>query len=52
MTAPWRARQEAVANRRQLGACFGLTPVDARRLSGSRQGDLLALLEQQLNGTG
>lgn len=49
--AAWGARQEALTNMRQLGALFGMSPVDERRLAGSGQGDLLDLLEKQLNGT-
>lgn len=50
-TADWQARQDALANLRQLGALFGMSPVDEARLSGSGQGDLFDLLEKTLNGS-
>lgn len=48
--APWTQRQEALSNMRQIGALFGLSPVDDMRLAGDGQGDLLAALEARLKG--
>lgn len=49
-TANWQARQDALANMRQLGALFGMTPVDEARLSTGAQGDLFDDLLRQLRG--
>ena len=49
-TANWQARQDALANLRQLGALFGMTPVDEARLSSGGQGDLFDDLLRQLRG--
>lgn len=50
-TANWQARQDALANLRQLGALFGMTPVDEARLSSGGQGDLFDDLLRQLRGS-
>ena len=49
-TANWQARQDALGNMRQLGALFGMTPVDEARLSSGAQGDLFDDLLRQLRG--
>lgn len=49
-TANWQARQDALANMRQLGALFGMSPVDETRLSSGAQGDLFDDLMRQLRG--
>ena len=50
-TAAWQARLDALASLRQLGAMFGMSPVDVKRLSNTDQGDLFDKLAEQLNGT-
>lgn len=49
-TASWGQQQEAMAAMRQFGAGYGLTPVDDARLKGGGQGDLFAMLKEQLDG--
>lgn len=49
-TADWQARQDALANMRQLGALFGMSPVDDARLSGGGQGDLFDSILAKING--
>ncbi|PYE80825.1 P27 family phage terminase small subunit [Pseudoroseicyclus aestuarii] len=46
--AAWGQRQEALANMQRIGALFGMSPVDERRLSGGGQGDLFEDLKRQL----
>ncbi len=48
-TADWSARQDALANMRQLGALFGMSPVDEARLRTDGQGDLFDRLLSKLN---
>jgi P27 family predicted phage terminase small subunit len=48
-TADWQARQDALATMRQLGALFGMSPVDDQRLSGAGQGDLFDAILSKLN---
>jgi P27 family predicted phage terminase small subunit len=50
-TADWQARQDALANMRQLGALFGMSPVDDSRLQGGGQGDLFDDIMRKINGT-
>lgn len=50
-TADWQARQDALANMRQLGALFGMSPVDDARLQGGGQGDLFDDLMKKLDGS-
>ncbi len=47
--ADWQARQDALATMRQLGALFGMSPVDEARLNSGGQGDLFKDLMEQLN---
>ncbi|APX23183.1 MULTISPECIES: phage terminase small subunit P27 family [Salipiger] len=49
-TANWQARQDAFANMRQLGALFGLSPVDDARLATGGQGDLFEELLRGIRG--
>ncbi|WP_226557372.1 P27 family phage terminase small subunit [Salipiger thiooxidans] len=49
-TANWQARQDALANMRQLGALFGLSPVDDARLATGGQGDLFEELLRGIRG--
>lgn len=49
-TASWQARLDALAQLRQLGALFGMSPVDDKRIGNAKQGDLLDELERKLNG--
>lgn len=48
----WQQRQDAIATMQRMSALFGLSPVDEQRLGSAGQGDLLAMLERQLNGNG
>lgn len=50
-TADWQARQDALANVTRLGALFGMSPVDDKRLQSGGQGDLFADLEAMLRGS-
>lgn len=49
-TAAFRAQQEAMNQMRRDSALFGLSPVDAVRLSSGAQGDLFQDLMAQLDG--
>ncbi|MGR3452890.1 phage terminase small subunit P27 family [Pseudooceanicola sp.] len=49
-TANWQARIDAIANMRQLGAVFGMSPVDDARVSSGGQGDLFDEVMRKLNG--
>lgn len=49
-TAPWGLQQEAMAQMQRLGALFGMSPVDERRLGGGGQGDLFGDVLAVLNG--
>lgn len=49
-TAAWSMQQEAMNQMRRDSALFGLTPVDAARLSSGGQGDLFDQLSKALNG--
>ncbi|WP_208350169.1 phage terminase small subunit P27 family [Pseudaestuariivita rosea] len=49
--AAWGLRQDALANMRQVGALFGMSPVDEARLQNTDQGDLFRDLMEQLNGS-
>lgn len=49
--AAWGIQQEAMAGMRRDSALFGLSPVDALRLSGEGQGDLFDDAMKMLNGT-
>lgn len=49
--AAWGIQQEALAGMRRDSALFGLSPVDAARLSGEGQGDLFDEVMKQINGT-
>ena len=51
-TSAWQARQDALANMRQVGALFGMSPVDDARLSNGGQGDLFEDLLKQIKGGG
>ncbi|WP_158963923.1 P27 family phage terminase small subunit [Chachezhania sediminis] len=51
-TANWQARQDALSNMRQLGALFGMSPVDDTRLANGAQGDLFDQIMRQLDGSG
>jgi len=46
--AAWGQRQEAIANLRQIGALFGMSPVDEQRLSDGGQGSLLDELQRAM----
>lgn len=50
-TASWQARAEAQAQMRQLGALFGMSPVDDQRLQAAGQGDLFDAIMTQINGS-
>ena len=49
-TANWQARQDALANMRQIGALFGMSPVDDARLQNGGQGDLFNDILKELSG--
>jgi P27 family predicted phage terminase small subunit len=49
-SAAWGQRQEAIANLRQIGALFGMSPVDEQRLSDGGQGSLLDELTRAVRG--
>ncbi|RVV99713.1 P27 family phage terminase small subunit [Mesobaculum littorinae] len=49
--AAWGQRQDALSTMRQVSALFGMSPVDERRMASDGQGDLLSMLEAQLNGS-
>lgn len=49
--AAWGIQQEAMAGMRRDSALFGLSPVDATRLTSGGQGDLFDEVMKQLNGT-
>lgn len=49
--AAWGIQQEAMAGMRRDSALFGLSPVDASRLTAEGQGDLFDEVMKQLNGT-
>ncbi|ETA53972.1 P27 family phage terminase small subunit [Ponticoccus alexandrii] len=49
-TADWQARLDALSVMRQMGALFGMSPVDDNRLSNGGQGDLFDDIMRQLNG--
>jgi P27 family predicted phage terminase small subunit len=49
-TAPWGLQQEAMGQMQRLGALFGMSPVDERRLGAGSQGDLFADVLAVLNG--
>ena len=49
-TASWGQQQEALNAMRRDSALFGLAPVDEARLKGGGQGDLFAMLKEQLDG--
>jgi P27 family predicted phage terminase small subunit len=51
-TAPWGLQQEAMAKMQQLGALFGMSPVDEKRLGAGGQGDLFDEVLKKINGTG
>ena len=48
--AAWGQRQEAISNLRQIGALFGMSPVDEQRLSDGGQGNLLDELTRAVRG--
>ncbi|TNF19153.1 MAG: P27 family phage terminase small subunit [Rhodobacteraceae bacterium] len=50
-TADWQARQDALANMQRLGALFGMSPVDDKRLADTSQGDLFEAMVKQINGS-
>lgn len=50
--AIWGQRQDALSSMQRLSALFGMSPVDESRIGSAGQGDLLAMLEKQLNGNG
>jgi hypothetical protein len=45
-------QQEAMAKMQQLGALFGMSPVDEKRLGAGGQGDLFDEVLKKINGTG
>jgi P27 family predicted phage terminase small subunit len=47
-TAAWTQRSEAIAILTRLGALFGMSPVDERRLGNGGQGDLLDQLNEAM----
>ncbi|MEL7167519.1 MAG: P27 family phage terminase small subunit [Pseudomonadota bacterium] len=49
--APFGIQQESMAQMSRLGALFGLSPVDDRRLGAGAQGDLFDEVLKQINGT-
>lgn len=49
-TAPWGLQQEAMAQMQRLGALFGMSPVDEKRLGAGGQGDLFNDVLNALNG--
>lgn len=49
-TAPWGLQQEALGQMQRLGALFGLSPVDEKRLGAGGQGDLFDDVLKALNG--
>jgi P27 family predicted phage terminase small subunit len=49
-TAPWGLQQEAMGQMQRLGALFGMSPVDERRLGTGGQGDLFAEVLAVLDG--
>ena len=51
-TAPWGLQQEAMAAMQRLGALFGMSPVDEKRLGAGGQGDLFDEVLNKINGVG
>jgi len=49
-TAPWGLQQEAMGQMQRVGALFGMSPVDERRLGAGGQGDLFNDVMAVLNG--
>lgn len=49
-TAPWGLQQEALGQMQRLGALFGMSPVDEKRLGAGGQGDLFEDVVSMLNG--
>lgn len=50
-TAAFRAQQEAMNQMRRDSALFGLSPVDAARISAGSQGDLFDDIMRKIDGT-